>query len=144
MTTEAPTELVTFYSKYPDPVICLDTPWTKRTAEGVVYDKYEGEHIWFKNHVAKVTPAQAEKLRAKTTERDTFAMLYGRDFWEPDRNAPGQLYPTVKEQTMKITRLAAAGDVEGLGKLLDEERDTHNRPEVIDQGFAALETIESN
>jgi hypothetical protein len=61
--------------------------------------------------------------------------------WWLEGSAPDEPKPTRTDQGKAVARAAARGDVDKLRAVLDEERATHNRPDVIASAEEALANI---
>lgn len=66
-----------------------------------------------------------------------------RGFWELG-NAPDEPQPTMNSQIEEIGRAAGARDIEALNKVIEVEKDTHNREPVFAAAKGALKGLEGD
>lgn len=129
-------ETVTFIAK------CHNLRLTLRPAYGairapngnVITPADAGEHVQFESHEFKTDdPKVVEALRDYEG--------YNLYFWE-DGKAPNEPQPRTKDQLEAIIKAQAVLDADAINAVLKVERETHNRPLVIDTAEAALDAID--
>jgi len=137
MATETKSRPTTFVRRYRDYRLVKDPTIWNHTPQGVRYETIPGEAVEFD-----------EQGRFETDDEKLIEWLRGHDqynspigFWELG-NAPDEPKPTTQHQVEEITRLTAAGDVPKLQELIEAERATHNRENVIVQAQAGIDALE--
>lgn len=139
---------IAFHSKPVSHRVTLIPEEWDRNHQGRIIKKYPALAVEFDNHVANLSAPELVKgmeYHEKSLE-DVAEMLrakpeYGTDFWQVG-DAPGQLHPSIQERTEEIVRASVKGDRAAIEAIVAEENRTHNRPEVISYGLAAVEALE--
>lgn len=107
-----------------------------------------GKYVEFQNHTFIADEESAAKLGLSFEELCAF--IESRDgynatnapnaIWSSDA-PPDEVSPTFKEVSDAIFAAVTDVDSDRIGEIIKQERDTHNRPQVLQMARAALEQL---
>lgn len=134
-----------FISKQPNYQLWIQQPTYLRDDQGRVYGTTDLKAVIFEGHTYTADEDKAaalgmtfDELVAWIQNHDTINV----EVWDGDKQ-PEELSPSIKEQSERIFAAVAKFDPDAIDKLMQEERDTHNRSAVLQVATAALEQLQS-
>lgn len=133
----------TFVSRASNLRLVSDPEAVVRNDRGQVVKNYAGSAVEFQN--SRFTVDADDKIMYRGEEVPTVEFLrnhptFNVDFWELG-NAPDEPKPTLAEQNEAIYAAAGKRDVNAIAKIVEEEKRTHNRSQVLQVAEAALIAI---
>ena len=139
------TKKQSYISKGPNQQLWIEQPRDLRDENGRKYGQTDLKAVIFEDHRYEATEEKAEKLGF--TFDELIAFIEGQptmnvDIWL-ESAPPDEQSPTLKEQTEKIFAAVVKLDPDAIGKLMEDERATHNRQSVLQVASAALEQLQS-
>lgn len=135
----------TFLSRSPNQQLWIESPHDLRDEHGRKYGQSPLRAVIFENNRYEATPEKAEALGMGFDELIDWIhnhALMNVGVWD-EAAPPSELSPTIKEQSERIFAAVAKLDADAIGKLMDEERATHDRQAVLQVATAALEQLQS-
>jgi hypothetical protein len=148
MTTVTKTNEVTFFAIKPGQILTMEPediepiPGTRRVRK-VPGKRVEFGHAGDPHLFTTSDPETLDFLRGNEEEGIEPHRLYNNPndgFYELD-NPPNAPQPTVKEQIVAISKAAVTSDVEAIRQVVELEKATHNRDQVMVAARGALEGI---
>ncbi len=137
-----------YSSKCHNQILTVKPQRVLRDSNGDSYGLTPVRHVVFSNHqfVANEEAAAAlemtyEELIQFIESRPGFnATNAPNAIWSED-TPPDEVSPTFAELSEAILAAATAEDVEALGRIIEQERETHNRAQVIQMARGALSLL---
>jgi len=157
----AKNEPVMFVAHGSNLLLTLEAPYTVKNHVGQVVKSFSPRYLQFQNGTCKLTDDLITKWNANREKEDrtepqqlptlSFEMvldeirsnhLFGkkRGFWQVDHQ-PGALEPSIEVLSEQIVTASATQNVAEIKRLIETERETHDRPQVLDVANAALAAI---
>ena len=154
-------EPVVFIARGTNLQMTLEAPYVIKNHVGQVVKKFSARYCQFERGSFTLTQDLIDKWNVNREKEDreeahqrpmlTFEMVvdeiksnpkYGKrfGFWQLDHQ-PGALEPSIEVLAERIVTASATQNVAEIKRLIEAERETHGRVEVIDMGDAALAAI---